>query len=72
MRKIDTMSKDEIAAELVRIASYCLATHRLDEPEARKPGKTQHDSLIQGMAIGRRRVCASIYNDLTQTFGIKV
>jgi len=70
MRRIDTMTREQIVAELVRIAAYCCETYRLNGEAAGKSSKTPHGSRAQGEAIGRRQICASIADDLAETFGI--
>lgn len=72
MRNIDTMSKEQIAAELARIASYCNETYRLNETPAGKLSKAPNGSRTQGEAIGRQDMCARICDDLYETFGIVV
>ena len=70
MRNIDTMSKEQIATELLRIASYCNETYRLNQAAAGKASKAPYGSRTQGEAIGRQDMCARICDDLYLTFGI--
>lgn len=71
-RKIDAMSREQIAAELVRIASYCNETYHINERAATKSSKTAIGSRQQGEAIGRRAMCACVADDIAETFGITV
>ena len=69
-RRIDTMSKEQIVAEIMRIAAYCDETYRLNGEAAGKSSKTAIGSRQQGEAIGRRAMCACIADDIAETFGI--
>jgi len=66
-RAIDHMSKEDIVAHLVRMASYLSTTFRLNEAQASYGMK----SPTGAMAQGRREVCASILDDFAVNFGIR-
>lgn len=66
------MSKEDIVAHLVRVASYLNTTYGLDEKQAGKEAKTPFAAREQGVAIGRRDICARVCDDFAITFGISV
>lgn len=70
MRSIDAMTRGMIVAELMRISAYCMEMFRVSEYDAGKPSKTRYGSLKQGEALGIRKMCGCIYDDLNMTFGI--
>lgn len=70
MRSIDAMTREQIVVELMRISAYCMEMFNLNEYHSRKPSKTPQGSLMHGEALGIRKICASIYDDLDNTFGI--
>ena len=70
MRSIDAMTREQIVVEIMRISAYCMEMFKLNEYDAGKPSKTPQGSRKQGEALGRRQICASIYDDLDKTFGI--
>ena len=67
-RKIDSMSKEDVIVELVRIASRIKTEWDFDAGKANDGFKTPAGA----QAIGRREICRCVLDDFAVTFGIEV